>query len=111
MTSLGKAGLVGFEVLICFLQWAAFWHLDSGLVKVGSGYFIGIFFLLLASASFPHLEAGLPALEGGPDRRCRHVLTKKGARGQDLTRVGLAHHDCLYFCRLKYRSDQVRGTN
>ena len=34
MTSLGKAGLVGFEVLICFLQWAAFWHLDSGLVKV-----------------------------------------------------------------------------
>ena len=24
MTSLGKAGLVGLEVLICFLQWAAF---------------------------------------------------------------------------------------
>ena len=36
---------------------------------------------------------------------------EEGARGQDLTRVGLAHHDCLYFRRLNYRSDQVRGTN
>ena len=36
---------------------------------------------------------------------------EEGARGQDLTRVGLAHHDCLYFCGLNYRSDQVRGTN
>ena len=33
--SLSKAGLVGLEVLLCFLQWAALWHLDSGLVKVG----------------------------------------------------------------------------
>ena len=63
-------------VLIGFLQWAVFWYLDFELVKVGSGYFIGIFFLLLASASFPHLEAGPFALEGGPDRRCRHVLAK-----------------------------------
>ena len=32
------------------------------------------FFVLLAFATLPHLEAGLFALEGGPDRRCRHVL-------------------------------------
>ena len=29
---LGEADLVDFEVLVYFLQWAAFWHLDSGLI-------------------------------------------------------------------------------
>ena len=76
MTSLGKAGLVGFEVLI-FSTVGRF--LTSGLWACKSWFpvtLLAFFFLLLASASFPHLEAGLFALEGGPDRRCRHVLAK-----------------------------------
>ena len=38
------------------------------------GTLLAFFFVLLAFASLPHLEAGLFALEGGLDRRCRHVL-------------------------------------
>ena len=55
---MSKAGLGGLEVLLSSLfpavgrSLTSPKRLDSGLEKVGFGYFIGIFFLLLALASF-----------------------------------------------------------
>ena len=39
---------------------------------------LAFFFLLLAFASFPHLGAGLFALEGGLIAAAIHVLAKRG---------------------------------
>ena len=42
------------------------------------GTLLAFFFVLLAFASLPHLEAGLFALEGGLIAAAIHVLAKKG---------------------------------
>ena len=65
---MSKAGLGGLEVLLSSLfpavgrSLTSPKRLDSGLEKVGFGYFIGIFFsspcsCVISSASLPHFEA------------------------------------------------------
>ena len=102
---MSKAGLGGLEVLLSSLFPAVGRSLTSGLwackgwvpVTLLTFFFFSLLlhhffcsFCIISSASLPHFEAGLFTLEGGSDRRCRHVLRVVMARGQDPTLIGLA---------------------
>ena len=101
VTSVGKAGLVDFEVLICFLQWAAFWHLDSGLKRFVSGLLYWHFFFF----SLPLLHFHILGLVSLPWRvgliAAAATSSRRVARGQNPTLICLAWHHWLYLHRLK----------
>ena len=93
---LGEAGLVDFEVLVYFLQWAAFWHLDSGLKRF---LFPGnlLTFFCSPCLCFTSTSWGWSLCLGGwADRRCHPRPREERPRGLGPTVVWLSCHNLLY---------------